>query len=127
MSKATIRQYVVQRAQGRCEYCAILQQCDPSHFQVEHVCPKQHGGADEPGNLSLACRHFNLHKGPNLTAIDPLTGAVVPLFDPRKQNWLGHFMIKEGIVVGLTECGRATAALFKMNVLKQVEMRLMSY
>jgi len=33
----------------------------------------QHGGFDDLDNLALACIDCNLHKGPNLTVIDPET------------------------------------------------------
>jgi len=52
------------------------------------VVPRQHGGTDDPGNLALACHRCNLRKGPNLTGIDPITGEIVPLFDPRRDRWL---------------------------------------
>ena len=32
------------------------------------------GSLDEVDNLALACHRCNLHKGPNLSGIDPLTG-----------------------------------------------------
>jgi hypothetical protein len=35
------------------------------------------------------------HKGPNLTAIDPRTQRIVPLFNPRTQDWVEHFMLRE--------------------------------
>jgi hypothetical protein len=44
----------------------------------------QHGGGDDADNLALACPDCNLRKGPNLTGIDPETGAVVRLFHPRR-------------------------------------------
>jgi hypothetical protein len=61
---------------------------------VEHIVPKQHGGFDDPASLALACDRCNAHKGPNLTSIDPDTGAVVPLFHPRHDCWDDHFLRK---------------------------------
>ncbi|WP_410001711.1 HNH endonuclease [Singulisphaera sp. GP187] len=54
-------------------------------FHIEHITAKQHGGSDEPENLCVACGRCNSHKkGPNLTGIDPDTGRIEPLFNPRK-------------------------------------------
>ena len=85
MDTAT-RSMVRQRAGNRCEYCRILQeQMSAAAFHVDHIIPKQHGGSDDASNLALACYHCNLRKGPNLTGIDPDTGALVPLFHPRQE------------------------------------------
>lgn len=48
------------RAEGRCEYCQILQSLYPDFvFHVEHVVARQHGGVDLPSNLALACHLCN--------------------------------------------------------------------
>ena len=89
---AALRDLVRSRAANRCEYCRLHQE-DDSFFQfhVEHVVARQHGGTTEESNLALSCHHCNLHKGPNLTGIDPETGAIVPLFNPRTRQWHDHF------------------------------------
>ena len=51
--------------------------------------------------LALACHHCNLHKGPNLTAIDPESQQIVSLFHPRQNDWTEHFSLNEPLVVGL--------------------------
>jgi len=67
-----------------------------------------HGGTDEPENLALACYHCNLHKGPNLTGIDPETNRITPLFHPRRESWIDHFSFQSVYLIGLTPTGRAT-------------------
>ena len=57
----------------------------------------------------------NLHKGPNLTGIDPVTGAVEPLFHPRRRRWSEHFASQGAVIVGITPTGRATVAALSMN------------
>jgi 5-methylcytosine-specific restriction endonuclease McrA len=80
------------RAEYRCEYCGTRQVDEPFFaYQVEHIIAKQHGGSDEDANLALACSHCNLHKGPNLAGIDPITKLLSPLFHPRRQTWDEHF------------------------------------
>ena len=91
---AALRQLVRQRAGGRCEYCHFPQDLSELQFHVEHILPRQHGGTDDPGNLALACPECNLLKGPNLTAIEPISGTVVRLFHPRRDIWLDHFEFK---------------------------------
>jgi hypothetical protein len=121
---ASLRELVRRRADDRCEYCGIGQQSDPFFtFHVEHIVARQHGGATVDSNLALSCHHCNLHKGPNLTGIDPLTGAVVQLYNPRTAQWAEHFALRQGTVEGLTPVGRATAALLEMNSPLRVRLR----
>lgn len=124
MTARALRDAVRARAGGRCEYCGLLQRELPLvTFHVEHVIPKQHGGGDEPENLALACHHCNLHKGPNLTGIDPGTGEIVALFHPRKQQWVEHFSLEEITVIGLTPAGRTTVRVLQMNAPARLELR----
>jgi hypothetical protein len=95
-------------------------------YHIEHIVAKQHGGPDDSDNLCLSCHYCNLHKGPNLTAIDPETGRIVRLFDPRSQLWNEHFMIRGTMVIGLSECGRATVRLLQINNASRVELRILS-
>ncbi len=92
MISAATRRLIRERAEHRCEYCRTRQDDEPFiTYQIEHVVAIQHGGGDEEGNLALACSHCNVHKGPNLSGIDPETGTVEPLFHPRRQRWGEHF------------------------------------
>ena len=113
---AKTRRRVRERAAGRCEYCRVRQDDEPFYrFHIEHVIARQHGGSDDFANLALACHHCNFHKGPNLTAIDPDTTRIVPLFNPRLQIWEEHFRLDPRSVIGMTEVGRATVRLLNMN------------
>ncbi len=79
--------------------------------------------ATSPSNLALACPDCNRHKGPNLSAIDPETVAVVSLFHPREHLWNEHFAMVGARIEGITAVGRATAELLDMNNDERVEMR----
>jgi hypothetical protein len=92
-------------------------------FHVEHIVPRQHGGGDEPENLALSCHHCNLHKGPNLTGIDPETGSVVRLFNPRSEAWEDHFFSDGLEIIGRTPTGRATVRVLGMNTPTRLEVR----
>jgi 5-methylcytosine-specific restriction endonuclease McrA len=83
MIGARTRARVRERAQNICEYCHLHQHDSPlAALHIEHVVPKIHGGTDDPDNLALACIDCNLHKGTNLTGIDPETSEVTELFLP---------------------------------------------
>jgi len=51
------------------------------------------------------------HKGPNLSGLDPESGALVQLFHPRQDQWDEHFERNGVIIVGRTTIGRATVGL----------------
>lgn len=77
-------------------------------------------------NLALACPGCNGHKYNKTEAPDPADGELVPLFNPRKQEWQDHFKWNEDFshVVGLTPTGRATVSALNMNRPGVVNMRL---
>ncbi len=120
---AARRQLVRARANYQCEYCRLPQEFSELRFHIEHIIPHQHGGTDDELNLALACPACNLHKGSNLTAIDPQTGELVRLFHPRRDIWGQHFSNEGARVVGITAVGRTTASLLQMNDAERQRIR----
>lgn len=120
---AAIRRLVRQRAHERCEYCRLPQDAVDLRFHIEHIVAKQHGGTDDTDNLCLACDRCNLHKGPNLSSIDPDSGQIVELFHPRRDDWNAHFESMGGRIIGITPTGRATAQLMQMNATRRRQLR----
>jgi HNH endonuclease len=121
---AAVRALVLRRAGNRCEYRLLRQEQLPhSTFHIEHIIPRKHGGNDEPANLALACDRCNLHKGANLTGVDPETGQITALFNPRQHSWEEHFCLSDIIVVGLTAVGRTTALVLNINEERRVRLR----
>jgi HNH endonuclease len=117
------RQFVRDRAGERCEYCRLHQRnCELLHH-IEHIVARQHGGSDDVDNLALACHRCNLHKGPNLSGIDPLTGGVEILFHPRRGRWDDHFAFRRAYLEGLTPSGRATVEVLGLNDPRRLELR----
>lgn len=110
-----LRLGVWQRASGRCEYCLIHEDDGLLPHEPDHIVATQHGGVPAKENLALACFDCNRLKGPNLSSVDPETGAVVPLFHPRREDWAEHFRVAGARLVPLTPKGRATAALLRFN------------
>ena len=119
-TKALVREH----AGNRCEYCQLNQDESPlAVLHIEHIIPKKHGGTDETDNLALACIDCNLHKGSNLTGIDPETDEVTELFHPRRHEWEDHFEWKGIFIVGRTPIGRTTIRVFNMNSDDQLSFR----
>jgi hypothetical protein len=47
-----------------------------------------------------------LHKGTNLTSVDPESGEIVELFNPRLSHWEEHFDLIGAEVIGISATGR---------------------
>ena len=122
LSWAAIVRLVHNRAEFAYEYCQTSQRVIGQAMHVEHIDPK---GGDQPENLCLSCSSCNLSKAKAVSAADPFTGQVVPLFNPRIQIWSEHFeWTQKGTrIVGLTAEGRATVVRLKMNLPRIVEAR----
>lgn len=92
---------------------------------MDHILPIALGGGDNPANLGLACGLCNQYKGTLVTAVDPETGDIAPLFNPSLQVWTDHFgWSGDGLfVVGKSSIGRATASALHMNDVNRVMLR----
>jgi hypothetical protein len=86
-------------------------------MHVEHIVPQTRDGSTTIDNLALACARCNLHKATRIRHRDPVSGRVVPLFNPRSQAWPRHFAWSEEVtrILGRTQSGRATVAALNMN------------
>lgn len=80
-----LRQLTSDRAKGQCEYCLIHQKFSIYSHEVDHIIAVKHGGQTIAENLALSCLPCNRYKGSDLGTFDPLTGEIVPLFNPRTQ------------------------------------------
>ncbi len=91
--------------------------------------PLQHGGETDESNLALACLRCNRYKGPNIGSLDPITGKIVALFNPRIQHWEDHFELKGAIIHPLTPEARVTVKLLRLNEEERVieRKRLIDY
>ena len=58
-----------------------------SSHQVDHIIAEKHGGATSEVNLALTCSLCNLRKGSDIASLDPETGELTRLFNPRDQSW----------------------------------------
>ena len=88
-----------------------------ARLEIEHIVPLSKGGSNKESNLWLACPICNRHKSDKTTGIDPETGEIVLLFNPRTQVWSEHFRwSKDGIyIIGKTPIGRATVKVLQLS------------
>lgn len=114
------------QANDRCGYCLNPQELMPFKLEIEHIYPQALGGESVEENLWLACRECNAHKAAKTKAIDRLTGKLVKLFNPRKQDWQEHFEFSQDFseIIGKTVCGRATVECLQINNIYQTTARL---
>jgi hypothetical protein len=93
--------------------------------QVDHVVAEKHGGETVAENLALSCVLCNVHKGSDIASLDPETGALTPLFHPRRDHWSDHFRLADGRIEAMTPVGRVTARLLQFNQADRVAERLL--
>ena len=94
-----------------------------SPHQVDHIVSRKHGGTSDPDNLAYECLRCNAWKGSDVGSIDPETGTLARLFDPRRQRWEDHFELRGAVIEPLTDEGAATTRLLKLNLDKRVTER----
>lgn len=117
--------FVRQRAFACCEYCMSQDQYASSSFSLEHIFPLSKGGADDLDNLAYACQGCNNHKGIATEAIDPATGLIAPLYNPRRDVWHAHFQWSEDFawIAPISPTGRATLQRLQLNRPNIVRLR----
>lgn len=122
----SLRQQVIDRANSRFEYCLLHQDYSIYTHEVDHIIALKHSGQTIADNLALSCLSCNRHKGSDFATIDPSSGEIIPLFNPRRQVWEEHFAIANGRVDGISPIGEATARLLAFNSPKRIlERRLL--
>jgi HNH endonuclease len=121
--EAALTRLVWQRAKHRCEYCRMLQAFDDAPYEIDHIIARKHGGPTAPGNLCLSCFYCNSFKGSDIGGLDPQTGKLTPLFNPRRHKWATHFRWQGAYLIGRTPIGRVTVALLHINDDYRVELR----
>lgn len=120
-----LRRLVRDRAHTCCEYCLVHQDDVPETHPIDHIIAVKHGGLTGHENLACACAECNRHKGTDVASIDPATGAIVPLFNPRTQQWREHFAIDGVRINGLALTGQVTVELLQLNAERRLLEREM--
>lgn len=123
------KQATVERARGCCEYCRSQARFSMQSFSVEHIEPRSQGGRTALDNLALACQGCNNYKYAKTEGRDPVSGKIVPLYHPRRQQWHDRFTWNDDftLIVGLTPTGRATVEALRLNREGVVNLRRILY
>lgn len=111
------------RANNCCEYCQMPQEADDAPFEIDHIIARKHRGPSTSNNLCLSCFYCNSFKGSDLSSLDPKTGRLTRLFNPRRNAWARHFRWQGPYLIGRTPVGRVTVALLHINDEYRVELR----
>lgn len=120
---ARLREQIIDRAYGCCEYCRVNQAYADVAFHIEYIIAVSHGGKTVENNLALSCLRCNLYKGTNIAAADPLTGEPAFLFHPRRHRWSDHFQLVGALIEALTAEGRTTLFVLRLNERERLEQR----
>ena len=115
--KESLKKEVRKRANNCCEYCLLQAKYSGESFSIEHIIPLIKGGSSILPNLAFSCQRCNNHKYTATQAVDPATGSVVALYNPRTDIWLEHFEWREYFteINGISPSGRATVNRLKLN------------
>ena len=111
----SLRRFVIERANGCCEYCLRGMKTSKLPFAIDHMISTKHGGETVEDNLCLSCFYGNSFKGSDIASADPNTGLATFLYRPRLQTWHEHFAINKTRIDPLTAEGRVTVFILQMN------------
>ena len=115
--KESLKKQVRERAKNCCEYCFVQAQYSGESFSIEHILPLIKGGLSVLFNLAFSCQRCNNHKYTATTAVDPASGSMVALYNPRTDIWAEHFEWREYFseIIGISPTGRATVHRLQLN------------
>lgn len=113
------------QAGHRCGYCQSSQRLMGVRLILDHLMPRVRGGIEDEENLWPSYQPCNGFKQARVAARDPISGTMVPLFNPRRERWAEHFAWVDGgrRIVGLTATVRATEAALQLNRAELMEAR----
>ena len=119
-----LRSLVRERAKGHCEYCLLSEEDTFLFHEPDHILAEKHGGLTIAENMALACFYCNRFKGSDIASLDPQTGMLVRIFNPRTQIWQEHFKLNGPRIEPITPEGRVTERILKPNQSARIRERL---
>jgi HNH endonuclease len=111
----SLRRMIFDQADRCCEYCLQPEIFAFCPHEIDHVIAEKHEGLTIAENLALACKLCNTFKGSDIASIDPLTGEITALYNPRMDVWREHFRLEDAVFIPLTAKARTTVRLLQIN------------
>jgi HNH endonuclease len=111
----SLRRMIFDQADRCCEYCLQPEIFAFCPHEIDHVIAEKHEGLTIAENLALACKICNTFKGSDIASIDPLTGEITALYNPRADIWREHFRLEDEMFIPLTAKARTTVRLLQIN------------
>lgn len=115
--KKAIREKVIKKAQGICEYCKSPRAYATELFTLDHIIPISKGGSNEFNNLAYCCSGCNTFKSDIIAILAENEQDWINLYNPRVEEWTKHFAWSEDYkeIIALTASGRVTVELLRLN------------
>jgi hypothetical protein len=82
----------------------------------------RHASADDRQNLVYACMVCNRYKDSNIASVG-LSGELVPLFNPRQDQWRDHYRLNGPVVEPLGLIGDLTTQVLRLNAAERLVRR----
>src|SRR5688500_6475869 len=118
-----LRGEVRRRADDRCEYCHMSQSGTILPHEVGHIRSQKHGGPSTLYNLGWASALCNSFKGTDIAAYPPGSDGIVPLLNPRSDEWDQNFFWNGPMLRGKTPVGSATIELLRIIQPQRIDHR----
>lgn len=118
----SIKAAVAKRAEFKCEYCHLPDKVSFYNFHIDHIKSLKHGGSSHIDNLAYCCPDCNYCKGSDIGSVLE-NDKFIRFFNPRKDKWPEHFVVRDGMILGKTEIGNVTEHIFKFNELDRLIFR----
>jgi hypothetical protein len=118
-----LRKQAADRADRICEYCRLHEEDSGYDHQVDHIISRKHDGKSVAHNLAYSCVVCNRYKGTDIASVDPATGGVVRLFNPRTDLWSEHFQLDGPLIRPVTGIAVVTIRLLRLNAPERVAER----
>jgi hypothetical protein len=107
----------------RCGYCGVTETESGGQLEIDHFCPRSHGGKDNLENLVYACPACNRFKGDHWPV--PEAGPDLMLLHPQRDDLPTHVgSLPDGRLIGLTKRGWFHIQRLRLNRAQLVELRL---
>lgn len=120
---AELRQTVRDRANACCEYCLLHENYAFFTHEIDHIISEKHRGTTVEDNLCLSCFTCNRFKGSDIGSIDIEADTYTRIYNPRKDTWSEHFRLDGARILPLTDVGRVTEFLLRLNNGEQTTKR----